>query len=108
VRDERTLLATIVGAALEEIPRLVLSIEEAVANRNPTDLRRLAHTLKGSLQYFGAAAAVQQAQRLEEMGHEGDLRSAVEALRLLSAQTQEVVRCLFEYSQSTHEFAATR
>ena len=76
-----------------------------MTERNATDLRLAAHTLKGSLRCFGAAPAVEQAQRLEQMGHEGDLRGAAEALRMLDAQTQEVVRCLSEYLQSSHEFS---
>ena len=98
-------LATIVETALEEIPRLVSSLQRAAAERNATAFRLAAHTLKGSLRYFGAAMAVQQAHRLEEMGGESDLQAAAQALRLLDAQTQEIVRCLSEYLQSTHEFS---
>ena len=73
VQDNPALLATIVEAALEEIPRLMTSIEQAVSQRGIRPICvLLAHTLKGSLRCFGAAAAVQQAQRLEEMGSEGD------------------------------------
>jgi CheY-like chemotaxis protein/HPt (histidine-containing phosphotransfer) domain-containing protein len=97
VQDNPSLLATIVEAALEEIPRLSRSIERAVTERNSNDLRLSAHTLKGSLRCFGAAPAIEQAQRLEQMGHDGDLCGAAEALRLLDAQTQEVVRCLSDY-----------
>jgi hypothetical protein len=68
-----------------------------VTERNSNDLRLSAHTLKGSLRCFGAAPAIEQAQRLEQMGHDGDLCGAAEALRLLDAQTQEVVRCLSDY-----------
>jgi HPt (histidine-containing phosphotransfer) domain-containing protein len=102
VQDNQTLLATIVEAALEEIPRLMRSVEEAVAHRNSVDVRRLAHTLHGSLHYFGAASAVEQAQRLEQMAHQGDLGNADEALRMLDARTQEVVRCLSEYLQEAY------
>ncbi len=105
VQDNRTLLATVVKTALEEIPRLMTSIRRAVADRNSGALRLAAHTLRGSLRCFGAAPAVQQTQRLEQMGSDGDLRGAAEVLRLLEAQTLEVVRCLSEYLQPTHEFS---
>jgi CheY-like chemotaxis protein len=104
VQDNQALLATIVETALEEIPRLLKLIEQAVTDQNATNLRLAAHTLKGSLHYFGAATAVQQAFRLELMGQKGDLRGAAEALRILDAQTQEVARCLSEYLQSIRTF----
>jgi len=104
VRENRALLATIVEAALEEIPRLMTSIERAVSSQNVTDLRLAAHTLKSSLRYFGASAAVQQARRLEQIGQQGDLRDAPDTLRMLDTETQQVVRCLFEYFASTKTF----
>ena len=78
VQDNPALLATIVEAALEEIPRLLASIRRAVSDRNSTALRLAAHTLKGSLRYFGAAPAVEQAQCLEQMGSDGDLHAAAD------------------------------
>ena len=105
VQDNPILLASIVDAALEEIPRLMTTIEQAVEERDPTELRLAAHTLKGSLHYFGAAAAVQQASYLEQMGQTGDLHDAAEALQALDVAAQEVVRCLFEYVQSTAPLA---
>ena len=79
VQDDPILLASIVDAALEEIPRLMTTIEQAVEERDPTELRLAAHTLKGSLHYFGAAAAVQQASYLEQMGQTSDLHNAPQA-----------------------------
>ena len=56
VQDNPALLATIVEAALEEIPRLMKSIERAVSERNSTNLRLAAHTLKGSMRCFRRGA----------------------------------------------------
>ena len=82
VQDDPILLASIVDAALEEIPRLMTTIEQAVEERDPTELRLAAHTLKGSLHYFGEAAAVQQASYLEQMGQTSDLHNARRPCRL--------------------------
>ena len=57
VQDDPVLLATIVNAGLEEIPRLMSSIERAVADENSTDLRLAAHTLKGSLRCWGSGSS---------------------------------------------------
>ena len=56
-RGDRKLLGTIVAAALDELPRLLAAIREAIAAGDATGLRLSAHTLKGSVQYFGAAAS---------------------------------------------------
>ena len=42
-------------AALEETPRLMAAMRQAVAQRDRTQLRLSAHTLKGSIRYFGTA-----------------------------------------------------
>ena len=103
VQDNPTMLTTVVEAALEEIPRLMLSIEQAMTEASAADLRLAAHTLRGSLRCFGVARAIQQAQRLEDMGQQGDLRGAAEAHQMLAVQTQEIVRCLSEYMQSAQD-----
>ncbi|MDE2729685.1 MAG: Hpt domain-containing protein, partial [Gemmatimonadota bacterium] len=51
---------------------------------NAADLRRHAHTLKGSAGVFKADAVVDAAQRLEKMGRDGDLDHAEEALSTLA------------------------
>ena len=107
MQDDPILLATIVETALEEIPRLLASIRQALDEGNSVDLRLAAHTLKGSLRYFGAAPAVEQAYRLERMGQEGDFGAAAEALRTLDAETQEVVRCLSQYLDADYKFSWT-
>ena len=44
------------------------AIREAIAAGDATALRLAAHTLKGSVQYFGAARVLDLAYRLERMG----------------------------------------
>ena len=113
VNDDPTKLAGIVETALEELPRLLKSIAAAVTGQDSTAVRLAAHTLKGSLRCFGAAPAAEQAQRLEQMAHDGNLHDAAEVLRVLDAQTQEVVRCLaaslpsIDTGEATHVLDST-
>ena len=107
VQDNPALLATIVEAALEEVPRLMPSIEAGRGRwKRDGELRLAAHTLKGSLRCFGGRAGCRAGATPGTNGHERRFprrgRSPAEcSLR----QVQEVVRCLSEYLQSTHEFS---
>jgi two-component system, sensor histidine kinase and response regulator len=73
VRGSRPLLATIIDAALTEIPRLTQAIDRAMADRDATALRLAAHTLKGSVRYFGAGPAFELSYQLELAAHQGRL-----------------------------------
>jgi signal transduction histidine kinase/DNA-binding response OmpR family regulator len=77
---------------LREGPALVASIREAEGKGDAESLRRHAHTLKSSLDLFGAAAARAIALRIEELGHEGRTGEAAAAAGELEAKVVEVVR----------------
>jgi two-component system, sensor histidine kinase and response regulator len=91
VRGDRQLLATVVEAALEEIPRLLDELRQATANGDTTALRLSAHTLKGSLRYFGRMPAFEQALALEKLGHDHDMSAAAATLALLEPELVRVV-----------------
>jgi PAS domain S-box-containing protein len=93
-RGDRQLLGTIVAAALDELPRLLAAIREAVAAADPTALRLAAHTLKGSVQYFGATRAFELAFRLEKMGQEGDVTAASEVVDRLETKLARLTEML--------------
>jgi HPt (histidine-containing phosphotransfer) domain-containing protein len=61
-------------------PKLLAELRAAVLDDDAVHLKRSAHTLKGSLSYFGAAAAFEAAHRLETLGRSGDLTEAHKAL----------------------------
>jgi signal transduction histidine kinase/CheY-like chemotaxis protein len=67
-------------------PALVLAIMEAIAGQQPAELRRAAHTLKGSAQVIGAQAAAAAALQLEHIGRDGRLEAADSAFRTLEIQ----------------------
>ena len=81
---------------LTECPGLEAGIREALDTRNGADLRRHAHTLKGSAGIFKAQAAVSTAQRLEKMGKEGDFAGADEAWTALAVELDRVKAVLRE------------
>jgi CheY-like chemotaxis protein/HPt (histidine-containing phosphotransfer) domain-containing protein len=84
--DRETALARVGGDAqllrqvaclfLEESPRWLREIRDALARRDADRLRLFAHSLKGSLGTFGARVAFDAAQRLEALGRARDLDQA--------------------------------
>ena len=85
-QGNREALKAMAEAALEETPRLMAAMRQAVAQRDRTQLRLSAHTLKGSIRYFGAGRAFQYAARLEELGQEGNLEIVAPILADLEAE----------------------
>lgn len=71
---------------LAEYPKLMAAIDAAHASGNTAELRRAAHTLKGSAQVIGAGGVGTAAQRLADLGREGKLAPAPEARSALVAE----------------------
>ncbi|MEX2188600.1 MAG: PAS domain S-box protein [Pirellulales bacterium] len=87
VQGDRSLLKELILAFLEECPGLIEDIRGAIERRDCDSLRLSAHRLKGSMRYFGATRAFDQAYILESLGREGDVNAADEPL---AAVRQEI------------------
>ena len=77
------LLREIAILFVEDCPRALAEIRDAVARGDAAKLENAAHALKGSVANFGAHSAVEAAFRLEQMGRAGQLGEALETLRTL-------------------------
>jgi PAS domain S-box-containing protein len=75
VGGNRQLLRKLINLFLEDSPKQVAEIREAVRRCEPEALAGAAHTLKGSIGNFAAKRAFAAAQRLETSGRTGDLRT---------------------------------
>ena len=71
--NDPELLDLVATACREELPRLHQELRTAVMLADPVNIRRLAHTIKGSVRSFGTGPLVHHAQRLEEMGKRAEL-----------------------------------
>ena len=76
VGGDRELLRELVGIFLDNCPKRLSELREALGRRDCQALQRMAHTIKGELGSFGAKAAVEAALRLETMARAGDLTDA--------------------------------
>jgi two-component system, sensor histidine kinase and response regulator len=90
VGGDRELLREIAILFLEECPRALADIRDAVEHGDSVKLETASHALKGSVANFGARAAVESAFRLEKMGRAGELSKAKETLQALEGALSAV------------------
>ena len=90
----RETLRDVVALFHVEYPKLMKDMRRAIAQQKPSDLQRAAHTLKGSIQLFGAEAVAALALRLETMGRAENLGDAQSACLALEQEIQRLVPVL--------------
>ena len=86
------LLAKMARLFLEGTPGLVEKLRTALSAQDGRGVVYAAHTLKGSVQNFGAAAAAEHAARIEEQGRTGDFAGAGGLFPALVAEIEQVSR----------------
>jgi HPt (histidine-containing phosphotransfer) domain-containing protein len=84
---------------LEEYPGLVAGVRAAVEAGDARAVAQTAHTVKGSVGYFEAAAALEAARELEALGRAGRLQEAGPALERLEAELERVRQELEQLSR---------
>jgi HPt (histidine-containing phosphotransfer) domain-containing protein len=80
---DEVLFRELCGIFVDESPKLLEKLRQAIAADDPEAVTRAAHSLKGELGYLGADVAVQISQELEDRGQENNLSRATAALHLL-------------------------
>ena len=96
VGGNETMLRDLAEMFFAECPKLMQQIREHIIGADGPELRRAAHTLKGSAHVFGAAEAAEAAHRLEEIGREEAFANAEEALALLEDEVARLLPALRE------------
>ncbi len=91
IGGDETLLREVTDIFLEEAPKLLARLRQAVEAGDTAVIERTAHSLKGELSYFGSPAA-EYARELEKIGKEKNLDRAPEVL----ASLEQEVRSLME------------
>ncbi|WP_437481954.1 response regulator [Sorangium sp. So ce1014] len=85
------LLRELAEVFLEECPRWMADIDEAVTAGDARRLQRAAHSLKGGVDSFGARGAFEAAFALEKMARANELGSLAEAQFALRAQVDRLI-----------------
>jgi len=92
-------LRSLIGIFLTDCPGMLANIVAAVAARDPVRLMAAAHSLRGSVSFFGAPGAVAAATILESMGRQKKLAGDNEALGVLRREIALVCSALEEISK---------
>jgi CheY-like chemotaxis protein len=99
VDGDHELMRELAGLFLDECPRRLAEIRDAIDRKDGPGLQRAAHYLKGSVGNFGARHAAEAAGRLEQVGRdlrwdrvEPDWRALESAIRQLEPAFAELVR----------------
>jgi len=85
VNGDQELLKDVSLAYLEEYPDQLKQVHEAIANEDGKLLQRAAHTLKGSMRFYGAHQAYEEAFALEKSGKAEEFSGLEEHIEALTA-----------------------
>jgi two-component system sensor histidine kinase/response regulator len=91
------LLRDLAFMLVEDAPKLLAQIGDAVAAEDPVRVENTAHKLKGSLIPFCSADAFEVAGMLEEMGHSGRLNGANQKYHDLENHLDRLLAKLAEF-----------
>jgi len=94
VGGDRQLLAEISRLFVDDAPRHLERIRQALDTRDAESLRRAAHGLKGAAANFDAEAVVDAARTLEEIGRTGTFDGHEAAWQALTFETDQLIRTL--------------
>ena len=98
--DDMELLQEAVQDFLEECPKRLQGLRDALACGDSDAVARLAHALKGSVGNFAARRAVEAAQKLETIGREGEVARGIEAYIELDEAIERLKPALLALPQS--------
>lgn len=90
VNGDRKLLNEIASLFLSEAPTWIADLRRALASQDSAQVRRIAHTLKNSLGYFGLRSAHELALQLEAAGRSNELAGAAAICEALVELIQRV------------------
>ncbi len=99
--NDPQLLAEVVGVFLADCPGMLAVLQAGISARNPDQVKKAAHALKGSVSIFGAKDAVAAAQNLESMGRQGTLEGIDAAFSVLEREIALVTSALENISKSS-------
>jgi CheY-like chemotaxis protein len=100
VQGDEALLAEIISIFLEESPAMLDAVRSALDAGDAARLRISAHTLKGAVVHFGAAAAVSAAAKVESAARDQDLATAAADCRSLEIELERLNPQLADYFEA--------
>lgn len=103
---DRDLLRDVLGILMDELPRHMASLREAIASGNAEAIEQLAHSIKGEVGYLALSEVSRNASELEASGREANIAISAGLYGKLEADVSEVLpQCaewLTTYANATH------
>jgi len=90
VGDDDAMLGELIESYLEETPKLLQELDDALESQDADRLRRAAHSLKSSSKDFGAGSLAELCLELETQGRAGDLAGAADRVARAQAEFERV------------------
>jgi two-component system, sensor histidine kinase and response regulator len=94
---DRELAMQLAGIFIDEYPRMLRRLRDAVAAGSADEVRRAAHALKGSISNFIDGGPTATAFELETMGRNGQLDGTLPLLERLDREIIALTVCLREF-----------
>ena len=99
------LASEIISDFLEDAPRQIAALHDALEGADAPLVRRQAHTLKGASANIGAVALQQAAYEMEVAGEEGDLEKAHGALQAVEQAFKALAEARVTQDSAEHPLA---
>jgi HPt (histidine-containing phosphotransfer) domain-containing protein len=88
---DEALLSEVLDIFLEETPRNMAKLRQAVLQREAKNIETTAHSLKGELGYLGIPTISEKARELEEIGRTHDLQRAAGVFAVIETEISAVL-----------------
>jgi HPt (histidine-containing phosphotransfer) domain-containing protein len=99
VEGDLDLLKELVDLFLEETPKMLRALENAITAGDPTALQHAAHTFKGSVSNFAAPGATSASFTLEKMGRQQDMSNVSAAFAALKQELERLLPVLISLKE---------
>jgi HPt (histidine-containing phosphotransfer) domain-containing protein len=93
-------LRELIGIYLDDSPKRLAQLEEAIARQDAAMIIRSAHTLKGSSGNFGAEQFAKIAQEIETHAKAGNMAAAAAGMPALKSAFEQVTAALQQLARS--------
>lgn len=99
VGEDEKLARKMVATFLRDTPKRMAGIQKALQRKDGVTLASLAHALKGSVGIFGARAAREHSQKLQDPDHAGDFLLLAQVYEQLKEEIAELEENLRGYAR---------
>lgn len=94
LNEDEVLLRELVQVFLEETPKQLASLQQAITTNDPEAIERIAHSFKGELGYLVSTDAAQKARELEQLGAKRAFQAAAKLFPAFKAEISGIVTAM--------------